>query len=151
MKKQAGLTKYWFLTILLIVFDQLVKYLTVTHLELGEVKSIVPDVFSITRLNNDGAAWSILTGQRWLFVLIGLVAIGIVTGLMIHYQKQPSFLVGLTFVLAGTVGNLLDRIMNGYVVDMFQLDFIDFPIFNCADLFLTIGIIWLAVLIIRED
>ncbi|MCY9806855.1 signal peptidase II [Lentilactobacillus senioris] len=149
--KIKPILKYWLLALLLVGLDQLVKYLTTANLALGQVKSVITNVLSITYLQNDGAAWSILIGQRWLFILIATVAIILITVLMLHFNNQWKYLLGLSLVLAGTIGNLLDRIINGYVVDMFQLDFINFPIFNCADLFLTIGIAWLAILIIRED
>ena len=149
--KLKPILKYWILALLLVGVDQLVKHWTTNNLTLGQEKSAIPNILSITYLQNDGAAWSILTGQRWLFILIAAVAILLITVLMIHFRSQKSYLIGLTLVLSGTVGNLIDRIINGFVVDMFQLDFINFPIFNCADLFLTFGIAWLAILIIRED
>lgn len=149
--KAEKLIKYWLIALILIGVDQFSKYLTTTNLTLGEVKPVINGILSITYLQNDGAAWSILTGQRWLFVLIAAIAIILITMLMLRFNNQKNYLIGLTFVLAGTIGNLIDRIINGYVVDMFQLDFINFPIFNCADLFLTIGIAWLAILIIREE
>lgn len=149
--KIKPILKYWLLAILLVGIDQWVKHWTTANLVLGQTKSILKNILSITYLQNDGAAWSILTGQRWLFVLIAIIAIILITVLMVRFKTQWKYLLGLALVLAGTVGNLIDRIMNGYVVDMFQLDFVNFPIFNCADLFLTIGIVGLAILIIRED
>lgn len=75
---------------------------------------------------------------HWLFFLI-------------RYWKNISYRLGLSLLIAGTAGNVIDRIFSGHVVDMFQLDFINFPIFNCADTFLTIGIIVLGIAVLREQ
>ncbi|WP_268913072.1 signal peptidase II [Lentilactobacillus sp. SPB1-3] len=141
---------YVLISALLIGIDQIVKSQVVSHLQLGQVNSVISGVFSITRLNNDGAAWSMLTGQRWLFVVIALVAAAFIIYYLFKFKGQTVYQISLTLLLAGTLGNLIDRILNGYVVDMFQLDFINFPIFNCADMFLTVGIIILAIKIVRD-
>lgn len=141
---------YFVLILVLIGIDQGIKMMTVANLSLGQVVNIIPNWFSLTRLNNSGAAWSILEGQKWFFVLVGLIATGLIITFMFHYKEKKMYLISLSLILAGTIGNLIDRIHNGYVVDMFQLDFANFPIFNGADIFLTIGIIILAVLIIKE-
>lgn len=141
---------YFVLILVLIGIDQGIKMMTVANLSLGQVVNIIPNWFSLTRLNNSGAAWSILEGQKWFFVLVGLIATGLIITFMFHYKEKKMYLISLSLILAGTIGNLIDRIHNGYVVDMFQLDFANFPIFNGADIFLTLGIIILAVLIIKE-
>ncbi|WP_172189680.1 signal peptidase II [Lentilactobacillus kribbianus] len=141
---------YFVLILVLIGIDQGIKMMTVANLSLGQVVNIIPNWFSLTRLNNSGAAWSILEGQKWFFVLVGLIATGLIITFMFHYKEKKMYLISLSLILAGTIGNLIDRIHNGYVVDMFQLDFVNFPIFNGADIFLTIGIIILTVLIIKE-
>lgn len=141
---------YFVLILVLIGIDQGIKMMTIANLSLGQVVNIIPNWFSLTRLNNSGAAWSILEGQKWFFVLVGLIATGLIITFMFHYKENKMYLISLSLILAGTIGNLIDRIHNGYVVDMFQLDFVNFPIFNGADIFLTIGIIILAVLIIKE-
>ncbi|GAY72989.1 signal peptidase II [Lentilactobacillus kosonis] len=141
---------YIIISVGLIGIDQLVKFWVVSSLQLGQVNSVINGVISITRLNNDGAAWSMLTGQRWLFVVIALIAAAFIIYYLFKFNGHVVYQISLTLLLAGTLGNLIDRIIQGYVVDMFQLDFINFPIFNCADMFLTIGIIILAFKIIRD-
>lgn len=137
--------------IVLIVIDQLVKHFVVASLALGQSFSVVNGVLSITRINNTGAAWSILSGHQIVFVVIAILAAVLVTYFIFKYWSNVQYRLGLGLLLAGTLGNVIDRIFNNHVVDMFQLDFINFPIFNCADMYLTFGILILAIAIIREN
>jgi len=137
--------------IALIAIDQIVKHLVVASLALGDSFSVINGVLSITRINNTGAAWSILSGHQFIFVIIAILAAILVTYFIVRYWSNMPYRIGLGLLLAGTLGNVIDRIMNNHVVDMFQLDFINFPIFNCADMYLTFGILILAIAIIRES
>ncbi|EEI18550.1 Lipoprotein signal peptidase [Lentilactobacillus hilgardii] len=136
--------------LLLIGLDQLVKHRVVSTLALGQSSSVVPGVLSITRINNTGAAWSILSGHQLVFVLIAIVAAILIGYFLVHYWPNLWYRFGLSLLLAGTIGNVIDRIVNNHVVDMFQLDFINFPIFNCADMYLTVGILIIGFAIIKE-
>ncbi len=136
--------------LLLIGLDQLVKHWVVGTLALGQSFSVVPGVLSITRINNTGAAWSILSGHQFIFVLIAIVAAILIGYFLIHYWSNLWYRFGLSLLFAGTIGNVIDRIFSNHVVDMFQLDFINFPIFNCADMYLTVGILIIGFAIIRE-
>lgn len=135
----------------LVAIDQLVKHWVTATIALGTNHVVVPGLLAITNLHNNGAAWSILQGQQWFFTIISVVAILIVVYLMAHWRHQVPLMVGLTLILAGTLGNFIDRLMNGYVVDMFELLFINFPVFNVADSCLTIGVLILIIVILRED
>lgn len=137
--------------IALIAIDQIIKHLVVASLALGDSFSVINGVLSITRINNTGAAWSILSGHQFIFVIIAILAAILVTYFIVRYWSNMPYRIGLGLLLAGTLGNVIDRIMNNHVVDMFQLDFINFPIFNCADMYLTFGILILAIAIIRES
>ncbi len=134
----------------LIGLDQFVKYWVVANLALGQSFPLLPGVLSITRINNTGAAWSILSGHQFIFVIIAIIAAAVISYFLIHEWRNLAYRLGLSLLLAGTLGNVIDRIFNNHVVDMFQLDFINFPIFNCADTYLTFGILILAIAIIRE-
>jgi signal peptidase II len=136
--------------LLLIGLDQLVKHWVVSTLALGQSSSVVPGVLSITRINNTGAAWSILSGHQLVFVLIAIVAAILIGYFLVRYWPNLWYRFGLSLLLAGTIGNVIDRIVNNHVVDMFQLDFINFPIFNCADMYLTVGILIIGFAIIKE-
>lgn len=139
------------LVVALVVVDQLVKHWVATTIALGTSHVLIPGVVALTDLRNHGAAWSILQGQQWFFAIISLVAIAVVGYLMVRWRAQPALLTGLALVLAGTLGNFIDRLANGYVVDMFELLFVNFPVFNVADSCLTIGVLILIIAILRED
>jgi signal peptidase II len=118
-----------------------VKFWIVSNFALGDSQPIIPNILSFTYVQNTGAAWSIFEGQMGFFTVITLIAVAVVTYLMIRYRNENKlFILGLSFVLAGALGNFIDRIRLGYVVDMFQTDFMNFPIFNVADMALCIGV-----------
>ena len=89
----------------------------------------------------------------WFFVIITVVAVIVVVTLMVKNRKQGNrwLLTGLSFILAGAIGNFIDRIRLGYVVDMFQTDFMNFPIFNVADMTLVCGVILILIYIILDE
>lgn len=117
------------------------EFWIVSNFALGDAQSIIPNILSFTYVQNTGAAWSIFEGQMGFFTVITLIAVAVVTYLMIRYRNENKlFILGLSFVLAGALGNFIDRIRLGYVVDMFQTDFMNFPIFNVADMALCIGV-----------
>lgn len=137
--------------ILLLVIDQLVKYWVSTRIGLGGVKTLIPNVLSLTNLHNDGAAWSILSGNQVFFYLITVVALIVMAYLLYTQRHYSIYQWGLVLMITGTIGNFIDRIRLRYVVDMFQIDFINFPIFNVADMCLTIGVLVIFVAIIRDE
>ena len=135
----------------MIVIDQFVKLWTTLHVGLNEVHQFIPGILSLTNLRNDGAAWSILQGKTTFFYLITIVALGVLIYFLYQTRGHWLYQISLSFMIAGVFGNFVDRVRLKYVVDMFQIDFINFPIFNVADLSLTIGVILLFVAIIKED
>lgn len=136
----------------LIALDQWVKFEIVKNIQLGEVKPFIPKILSLTYLRNTGAAFSILENQQWLFAVITLVVIGsAIWYLSKHIEGSIWLLSGLSLIIAGGIGNFIDRMRQGFVVDMFQLDFINFAIFNVADSYLTIGVLMLIVMILKEE
>lgn len=138
--------------VLLIVLDQLVKWAVVSNIKLGEVKGFVPSIMSLTYLQNTGAAFSILENQQWLFTIITLVVIGGAIWYLIKNIKGSFWLIsGLTLIIAGGLGNFIDRLRQGFVVDMFQVDFINFAVFNVADTYLTFGVLIMLLVIIKEE
>lgn len=138
--------------VLLIVLDQLVKWAVVSNIKLGEVKGFVPSIMSLTYLQNTGAAFSILENQQWLFTIITLLVIGGAIWYLIKNIKGSFWLIsGLTLIIAGGLGNFIDRLRQGFVVDMFQVDFINFAVFNVADTYLTFGVLIMLLVIIKEE
>lgn len=139
-----------FVVLTLIIFaDVLSKQLAKTFLMPIGYFPVLQDVFHLTYLENTGAAFGILPGQRWLFIVLKvLVSIAIVYLLIRLQNENKLFRIGLTFVLGGAVGNLIDRIRFGYVVDMFDFTLINYPVFNIADTSVIVGVILLGYYLI---
>ena len=140
------------IVLLLIGLDQLVKNYVVQQIPLGEVRSWIPNLVSLTYLQNRGAAFSMLQDQQWLFAVITLVVMaGAIWYLHQHMEDSLWSVFGLTLIIAGGLGNFIDRMSQGFVVDMFHLDFINFAIFNVADSYLTVGVIILLIAMLKEE
>ena len=134
---------YLFIITFLVCIDQFVKKVVITYIPLFESKEVIPDFFYLTNVRNTGAAWSIMEGEKITFIIITIVAI-IVFLYFILFSKTTTKLdrIAFTLMCGGAIGNLIDRIINSYVIDF--LDFYifgyDFPVFNLADAFLCIGV-----------
>ena len=139
--------------ILGIVRDQIVKMAIVKNLRLSEQKSVINGILSLTHLRNNGAAWSILEGQQWFFVLTTVIVLAVAIWFWLKNLSKNWYAIGLTLIISGALGNFIDRVRQGYVVDMFQLDFINFPIFNVADILLSIGfvVLFIGILIEKDE
>jgi len=129
------------LTAAIVAADQITKYMVVQNIPLfGQVDGI-PGLFHLTYLQNTGAAFSSFEGMRWLFIVIfALFTLFLVLELWkkrFGFTKLEHWL--LVAVYAGGLGNMIDRVRLGYVVDMIDLAFMDFPVFNVADCFITCG------------
>lgn len=143
---------YLFLSALLVAVDQWYKYWIVSNLALHQTKEIIPGWFSITHIRNTGAAWSVFEGQMAFFFVITVAAVAIIGYLLYkNYRENHVYSIGLSLILAGAIGNFIDRMRLGYVVDMFQLDFIKFPIFNIADVLLFCGVFCVFVYLLFEE
>lgn len=136
----------WYYLIALIVFliDQGTKWIIATRLTLYEQIPVIGNFFLITSHRNTGAAFNILEDQRWFFVIVTIVvAIGIIWYMYkIRHQQGHILPIGLSLILGGALGNFLDRLLTGEVVDFLQFNFgsYTFPIFNVADMGITIGV-----------
>lgn len=138
--------------LMLIGVDQLVKWWVVNHIALDTVQKFIPNVLSLAYLRNYGAAYSLLQNQQMFFTIVTIVVmIGAIWYLVKNIHGSLWLLSSLSLVIAGGLGNFLDRLRLGYVVDMFHLDFINFPIFNVADSYLTVGVIILFICIMKEE
>jgi len=133
---------------LIVALDQFFKHWIVRSIDIGGVwtndagNELIPGVLGLTRWENDGAMLNILSGQQWLLAGIAFGAAIILIMILLRYNEGFWGTLGLAAVLGGTVGNLIDRIFNdGKVIDMFRTLFMPFPIFNIADIFITLGFI----------
>lgn len=138
--------------ILLLTFiDQWTKYLAVLHLKNQESIVLIPGVFQLQYLENHGAAFGILQGQQWIFFLMTIVYLVAAVWIYLRIPKTKKYfpLHMIAVVLtAGALGNFIDRISLGYVVDFFYFSLIDFPIFNVADIYVVLSFIGLAICIL---
>lgn len=141
------------LSTLLMFIDQLIKYFVIHNLELYKSIKLIPNFFYITFVKNDGAAFSILSGNRWLLIAIGIIALIFMIKLIIMDKKITKLdVVSYSLVIGGILGNLVDRILYGSVID--YLDFYLFgynaPVFNFADSCIVIGAIIIICVLIKE-
>ena len=138
--------------LLLIALDQAVKWYVVKEIPLGGMRRFIPKVVSLTYLKNSGAAFSMLENQQWFFTIITLIAMGAAFVYLYRNIKGSIWLLlGLTLIISGGIGNFIDRLRQGFVVDMFHLDFMNFAIFNVADIYLSIGVGLLLIYLLREE
>lgn len=141
---------------LVVILDQITKIAVVQNIPQGTVIEVIEDVFNLTYIENTGAAFGMLSGHRWVFMVISVVAIIAICYFL--WKEKPETLwikLPLAFVLGGGIGNMIDRTFRGSVVDFIDADFVqypqvsfsggfsvtleDFPIFNVADCFITVG------------
>ena len=130
---------------LIVIADQVAKYFTVLYIPATGAQPFIPGMLQLTYVRNTGAAFSSFEGQQWLFALIFLVLTGLIFW---EYFKKPMPFskwerVLIAAVYGGGLGNLIDRVRLGYVVDMIQTEFMNFPVFNVADCFISCGCILL--------
>ena len=134
----------WYIVLLAacVAGDQLLKGWVVTHLAVGESAPLLPGVVQLTRLHNTGAAWSSFSGKTGLLAAVTIVLMLAVAWLLVkRIVRHPRGVTAGVLVLGGGIGNVIDRVCRGYVVDMLDLQFVDYPIFNLADCFVVIGVV----------
>ena len=124
---------------LVVLLDQLFKHWVVLTVPLHERLELIPGVIGLTHIENTGAAFSLFDNQRWLLAGIAFVAVIVLIFILLRYNEGFWGTLGLAAVLGGAIGNLIDRVLYGHVVDMFEPLFINFAIFNIADIFITLG------------
>lgn len=143
------------ISFLVVILDQFTKFLAIKHLKGAAANILIEDVFQFTYVENYGAAFGILENKKILFVIITLVVSIAIAGFLIkHYKSLSNFLrVALVLYLGGSIGNLIDRIRYGYVVDFISVKLFnsyDFPVFNVADIFIVVGTIMIVLLLLFE-
>lgn len=137
----------FYITIPIILLDQLSKMIVEKKIELYHRIPVIKGVLDISHVTNDGAAFGIIRGRNWLFVIITFVAIGFVIFYFKRFQESSWMRVSLGFLLGGAIGNLIDRIRNGYVTDFINFNF--WPTFNVADIAVSIGAFLLMFYMLR--
>lgn len=139
---------------LFFIVDQILKIFISSKFYLNQTKVLIPNFFNITLVHNTGAAFNILTGNRVLLIVIGVTAF---IGLLIYLRRYDSLtdmdILTYSLLLGGIMGNLIDRIFHGYVIDYISLIFNGkyFPVFNFADICIVVSIILLICTTLKED
>ncbi|MCQ2452888.1 MAG: signal peptidase II [Oscillospiraceae bacterium] len=139
---------YFILAFLIVLADQAVKYLVTLSYGAGGQWDILPGILSITFHKNTGGAFSMLNQYTMVLAIASAVVCVIIIILLIACKWSGFGKLSLAFILGGAIGNLIDRFFMGYVVDMFYPRFINFAIFNVADIFITIGALLLILFIL---
>lgn len=140
------------LTLLVVLLDYITKRIVSGNMVLYQSIPVIKGVFNITYVKNTGASFGMMAGARWFFVAVTVILIAAV----IYYAVKNKitdklFLVSASFVVGGGIGNLIDRIETGAVVDFFDFCLINFAIFNVADCFVVVGVILMAIYYIKEE
>lgn len=153
MKRHYYIGLSLFILIVVLIADQLTKWVVATQMMIGDSFTVIPNFLSITSHRNNGAAWGILSGQMGFFILITIMIIIALVVFYIREAKNNLFMqVAISLLLAGALGNFIDRVMNGEVVDFVDTLIFgyDFPIFNIADASLTLGVGLLVILLLTD-
>ena len=147
---------YAIVAVIALIIDQAVKYWTTVNIvvDTGEAK-LIPGFIHLANVHNTGAAFSFLEGARWFFVILCIIFCLVVVYVLVkNIITHPVARWAAVFVMAGAIGNCIDRIVCGYVVDMFEFDFLifgrPFPVFNVADIFITVGVIVFCVAVLLD-
>ena len=131
--------------------DQLTKWLAVTLLQGNPSVPIIPAVFQLTYLENPGAAFGMLQNHRWVFLIVSTVGIlAVFAYLAVKRPTSKLLCLALSFIVGGGIGNMIDRVLLGYVIDFFDFCLINFAIFNVADSFVCVGAGLLALWVILD-
>ncbi len=137
--------------ILLILFDQFTKYLAVIKLKNQAPFDIIPGVFQLNYLENQGAAFGLLQGQRMFFVIACLFLLTLLGYCFYKMPLEKHFLplrIIVVFLVAGAIGNVIDRIWHAYVIDFFYFELINFAIFNVADIYISVSTVLFCILLL---
>ena len=124
----------------LLAADQWVKHWITVHLPLGETMPFLPGFMQLRTVHNYGAAWSSFSGMRWLLVAVTCcIVLAVAAALVLRIVRHPLGVAAGSLIISGGLGNIIDRVRLGYVVDMFDFQFMNYPVFNVADICVVCG------------
>lgn len=136
--------------VLLVAVDQITKYIALTQLKPIVSVTFIDGFMDFTFVENRGAAFGIFSGKTWLLLVISIIICAVLVWAMTKMPKTKEYRklrVTFVLILSGAVGNIIDRALRGYVVDFFEFTFIKWPVFNMADIYVVVGTIVMAVII----
>lgn len=136
-------------SLFMVLLDFVTKYIVTVSMDLHQTIPLLNNIFHLTYVRNTGAAFSMLSGQRLFLILLPfLIIAAIIVYVIIKKPRNKLLLLSLSMIGAGGIGNLIDRIRFGYVIDFFDFRLINFPVFNVADIFVTVGAAIFIILLI---
>ena len=142
------------ITVSSVIIDFITKHIAVSKLKMSGIGSVdlIPDVLSFTYHENRGAAFGMLANSRWVFMITSTLAIAAIAVYLLFFKEQSNLRIcSLSLIAGGGIGNMIDRLTLGYVVDFIYFEPIDFPIFNFADICVTVGAALLILQVIFFD
>ena len=143
--------RLWWMAVLAVAVDRLCK-VAITHAMVpGQAHTVLPDVLSWAYTRNQGVAFGLMSGAALLPLLTLALIVALLVYLLRHPEAGNMLRSGLWLIIGGGLGNLYDRLAHGYVIDFIRLDFINFAIFNPADVFVCAGAVLVAVAVLTED
>ncbi len=153
MKRQYYIGISLFIIIIILVLDQITKFIIASSMKVGDSFEVIPNFLNITSHRNDGAAWGILSGKMSFFFIITII---ILVVLIVFYIKEAKnnllMQIAISLLFAGALGNFIDRVLHGEVVDFVDTYIFgyNFPIFNVADSSLTIGVLLIIIALLTD-
>ena len=153
MKRQYYIGISIFITIARLILDQITKFIITKTMQIGDSFEVIPNFLSITSHRNNGAAWGILSGKMAFFYIITVIILIILIVFFIKEAKHNLLMqIAISLLFAGALGNFIDRVLNGEVVDFVDTYIFsyNFPIFNVADSSLTIGVVLVIIALLRD-
>ena len=140
------------IAVLIIALDQITKYLVINNIGPNETVTVIKNVFEFVYVKNTGGAFSILNNATWLLSIVSIIfCIGVVVYFIKVKPKEKNICLALSMMFAGALGNAIDRIFRGFVVDFIKTSFINFPVFNVADIAITVGAVILVAKMVFFD
>ena len=123
-----------------VVLDQVTKLMVLQNIPLHADVAVLPGIFHFTYVENKGAAFGMLSDHRWVFMVVSVLAIAAFAFYIIKFKPQGKLLVSsMAMIIGGGVGNMIDRVFRSSVVDFIEVDFMEFAVFNVADIFVCVG------------
>jgi signal peptidase II len=153
MKRQYYIGISLFITIVILLLDQITKFIVASSMKVGDSFNVIPNFLNITSHRNNGAAWGILSGKMSFFYIITIIILVVLIIFYIKEAKQHLLMqVAISLLFAGALGNFIDRVLHGEVVDFVDTNIFgyNFPIFNVADSSLTIGVLLIVIALLTD-
>ena len=152
-ERKISLINISLVVIFVVLFDQITKILVVRNMGLNDSKPLIEDVFELHYIQNTGSAWGMFSGKTIILTIVSLILMGGIVYVLWNLSNDAyyrSLRLFISMIMGGAIGNMIDRIRLGYVVDFLYFKLINFPVFNVADIFVTVPIIIVVLLVILK-